>query len=687
MANFCIPPQAAAKLRESLENGKIKPEEIAKMLPEEKLAMKAILEEIVSEGLGIKVSPEEIAQISKISTKIDAAQKKLGDDLGNPAKLEENLDFWKSKKEMDNYLAGKNPTPFTRIATGTAGRAAMLFSVKSPILNIGSNIEIGFAEALSRRIAGGQLRGADNGLAMSYVKMVNKVYQATGYDVSRMTSIADTISAGEHVLGEGIVHAQGPGVYRKVVRTVAEDIVFKQLMGAPDVAFSSAHFADSVNLNAMKMAKGDKALAKEIMKDSMRLEPKTPEGEVLRTQGILDAQTATWTDKTWASQTTQGLRKVFNEVSGDARLGDILFPFIKTPANVIATGLDYAGMGIPKALVESYKIVRSKDFGNKVRTQYVARNLVRAGLGLTGAVIISSQLKDEDFMGAYDPARYQIEQLRNSNYNAIRIGNKWVSTNWLGPLSVPVTSMMYARKYGEKGWKERVFQYGKGAVSSVKDLPVVNDIWEYVEAKAFKKNQSLEEMTGSTFDYLSEQVYSRLVPSFLSDIAKATDNVQRKTTAGIDRIKAKIPGLRQTLPEKRDIFGDKMKDESAAIDILFGSRVKTAKDTEITNEIDRVSRSVDKGIAFTDWDKSSGKTLGQFKEKVGQKRYDEAKIKYGQRLKERLSKLVNDGKYKKLTDEEKLDVLNGLDTIVMNSIFETYKFKYKKDEKKKLPKF
>jgi len=674
----CIPKEMAVKLKNSLEKGEISADQIAKMLPEEKLALKALLENVVVERLGIKVSSEEIVKIGELSRKIDTAQKTLGDDLGNPNKLQENLDFWKAKKEMENYLMSKNPTPLLRVATGTMGRAVMLFSVKSPVLNIGSNIEIGFAEALSRRLAGGQLRGADNGLAVKYVKMVNRIYQATGYDVSRMANIADTGTAGERVLGEGVVHAQGSGVYRKIVRSVAEDIVFKQMMGAPDVAFSSAHFADSVNLNSMKMAKGDKTAASEMMTDSMRLEPKTPEGEILRTQGILDAQVATWTDKSWAADITQKLRSVFNHASGDARLGDILFPFIKTPANVIATGMDYAGAEIVKLPIRLFKMVRAKELGNKQAWQKITRGLVRAGLGLTGAVVIALQLKDEDFVGAYDPARSQIEQLRNSNYNAIRIGNKWISTDWLGPLAIPVTAMMYSRKYGKKGWGERVFQYGKGVSSGIFNLPVISDVYDYVRSSAFKKDQTLEEMTGATYDYLTSQIYSRIVPSFMSDLAKAIDTKERQTGKGWESIKAKIPGLRQTLPEKKNIFGETVTGESFTSDIMFGSRVKTDKETPIITEINRLSVATDKGINFTNWDKSSSKTLAQFKEKKGQQQFDEAKNLYGQKLREKIGKKIGDNSYTRLNDDEKLKVINNLDSEAMDEVFRKYSFKYKK---------
>jgi len=671
----CIPKKTAADLKESLLKGEITPEVIAKMLPEEKLALKALLEDFVSDKLGVSVSTDEISEINALSNKIDEAQKKLGDEFGNPNKEQETIDFLSAKKKMDDYLQAKLPAHNLRVLTGTIGRGTMLASIKSPILNIGSNIEIGFTEALSRRLANGVMKGTDNKLAIDYVKMVNKVYQKTGYDISRMTNISDSGIGGARVL-EDIVHAQGPGIIRAYGRIV-EDIVFKQLMGAPDVAFSSAHFADSVNLNSLEMAGGDKVKAREFMVDSMRLKPRTIEGEILRNQGILDAQKATWTDTNWANKVSGGIRKVFNDISGDIRLGDFLFPFIKTPASVIATGMDYAGLGIPKALVKAVKAFRSGEIDSKETLQGISRDLVRAGLGLVGALVIASQLDDEDFVGAYDPSRSQIETLRNSNYNSFRFNNKWVSTDWLGPLAVPFTAMMYARRYG-KTPGEKMFQYVKGVGSQVKNLPGISDIYDYVKNQSYKKNQTLDEMYSESGSYIVDQASARLIPSFLPDVAKSTDKYNRVSNNSFTTVAAKVPGLRQTLPIEQNIFGEKSMAEPAWSIIIFGARVKTDKENNIIKEINRVSIDNDKTIAFTDWDKSSSKTLAQFKEAKGESTFNSAKEAYGQTLKTRLEELISSSEYKNMSSEDKLKEITSLDTKVINEIYKRYNFTYKK---------
>jgi hypothetical protein len=644
-------------------------------------AEKVLVEDLISTKLGATVSSDELKVIQEKASKIDAAQSKLGDNLGNPDNLQENIDFFKAKVEMDRYLQSRAPASNLRILTGTVGRGMMLASVKSPVLNVISNAELAFTEALSRRASGLAFKGTDNKLAISYMKMVNKIYQETGYDLSRMTSIADTGTSGQRVLGD-TVHSQGAGKVRKVGRVV-EDTVFKQLMGAPDVAFSSAHFADSVNLNALKIAKGDGAKAKTFMKDAMLLEPQTTEGQALRVQGILDAQKATWTDTSWASRVSEGIRTVLNEVSGDFRVGDYLLPFIKTPANVIATGMDYAGLGIPKALVKTVQAFRSGELGSKEHIQSMSRDLVRGGFGITAAVVITSQLKDSDFVGAYDPSRTQIEQLKNSNNNVIRVGGKWISVDYLGPLAVPVTAMMYARKYGNTG-AEKTFQYSKAVLAQAQNIPGIADIYDYAKAQTYKKNQSLQETVSEAGNYITSELYSRLVPSFVSDSAKMIDPYSRQGGKGLTGIQAKTPFLNQGLPAKSDIFGEKVRNEPWWSTLLFGSRVKTDKEDAIVREVDRVSTDVDKSVNFTDWNKSSSATLVQFKQRVGQEKYDQARVEYGKELRGQLERVINNPNYQKLPAEKQKQVIDSLDTKAMSTVFTRYHFKYQPTKKEKI---
>ena len=191
-------------------------------------------------------------------------------------------------------------------------------------------------------------------------------------------------------------------------------------------------------------------------------------------------------------------------------------------------------------------------------------------------------------------------------------------------------------------------------------------------------------MGGDTLNYIVSQATSRLIPSIFADISKAIDPYARKTS-GVDAALTKIPFASQLLPAKENIFGEKIQNEPWWSTMMFGSRIKTAKDNNIIQELDRVSTAVDKNVSFTDWKKSSSATLTQFKEKVGDTKFNQARTEYGQNLKQKLDTLIKNPVYKKLSDEDKLKVINDKDTDAMDQIFKKYGFKYKKPSTTKIP--
>ena len=80
-------------------------------------------------------------------------------------------------------------------------------------------------------------------------------------------------------------------------------------------------------------------------------------------------------------------------------------PFVKTPANVVATGIDYAGGGAVKTLIDTVNTVRGGNIKSKAYMHKLGRDLTRAGFGITAAVVIASNLDKDDFSGAYDPSK------------------------------------------------------------------------------------------------------------------------------------------------------------------------------------------------------------------------------------------------------------------------------------------
>lgn len=617
------------------------------------------LEDLVADKLGIHVTAEEVRGISERAEKLQTEFQNPDTD-GLPT-----IEYWKARKEMDDYISSLTPSSKTKVATSIIGRGNMLFSFKSPLTNIESNTVNGIVQALERRISSGTYRGLNGEFAVDFVKKTNKIYQASGFDISRMETLYDN----QKRLGEEMTTSEGTGAVRRVGQWY-EDVVFKQMMGAPDVAFASTAFADSANLASTKIAYKEglsgaqaKDRALEIFKDAVRIDPQTIEGQIVRSQGIADAQYSTYTNKGGYSDLAMAIRTALNKASGDARLGDQLMPFVKTPANVVQAGVDAAGLGAVRGFYRLPDAIRQMKAGNGEPMREVTRLFVRSGLGLTLATVLAYAFNPDDFIGDYESLSQKdrdLAALKNAPFNSIRIGDKYISLDYLGPLAAPFVGIMYARKYGDNIPKG-IYEYGRGVVSQALKVPGLREFSDLVgEIQDSVQRGDLGDVASGLTDTAVGYIRARTVPAIVNDVAQATDESQRQTgTDSLSKTEASVPGLRQGLPEKIDqTSGEVRKSEGFLSTLLFGSRVKTANDNEVITEINRLYGG-DAGPTIADIARSSKKVKG-LQEQIGQEKFQEALVWYGKRYGERVSEEVADSSYQELDDEKKRTKLNSI---------------------------
>ena len=701
--NTCIPKEIASKLKQQFKAKK-------QLTPEE---LRRKITSIVKQKYGAELSFENSSKIIDLSSKVKKAMKNLGGEegIGDLTKEKEMMEYFKADIELNKYLKELDPSSDLAVATGTLGRSSMLAAPKSFIMNTVGNITNTLGEIVVRRLRSLSFnlpaQSANSKVAKDYFNMASKIFHETGVDISRMTDIGDIGAGGQRVLGKDTISSVGKGPIKWLGRK-AEKYIFKGMLGYMDNWTASFNFADSALVEATKLAKGDAKLAKEIMQDAMKLKPtkvierykmvkgqplivngkkvieKIEIGKIVRTQAVLDANTAAFTNRSTLSAAAEGARDVLNKLTGDARAGDWFMPFVKTPANVIATGVEYAGGGYIKGLYKLASGIKNGTLKDPQVIREIADTVAKAGVGSAAAVALSSMFKPEDFVGAYDPKRQQIEQLKNSNYNAVKIGNRWVSTEYFGPLAIQLTAAMYAKQ--GKTTTEKINKYGKGIKSQLLETPGVDIISDAIRNETFSKDESLTDIGIDTSKKAIEQISSRLVPGIVIDISKAIDPYQRETKGTfMGGVQAKIPGLREKLPAKENVFGQKIKAESPLETILFGARVKEDRSNAIIDEVDKVSTSQGKGSSFTDWNKTTSKEISQFKDKIGEVKFNNAKMEYGNELQKELTKLFNSKTYQVLSNEDKLILINKQDDQSKEKIFRKYGFKYKQDKSKKLP--
>jgi hypothetical protein len=86
-----------------------------------------------------------------------------------------------------------------------------------------------------------------------------------------------------------------------------------------------------------------------------------------------------------------------------------------------------------------------------------------------------------------------------------------------------------------------------------------------------------------------------------------------------------------------------------------------------------------------DWNQNPGKKLLQFKEEVGQEKFNNANKEFNKEFNTWLDKIILDRTYEKLSDDNKRKLIQDASDDIKNFIFKKYHFKPKNERKTPLP--
>ena len=197
----------------------------------------------------------------------------------------------------------------------------------------------------------------------------------------------------------------------------AEDVWFAQ----PHYAYALAQYCKANNITAEQIQKG-KAIAP------------------ARDYAIKEAQKATYTDTTAFSQMVSewGRNKSETNVAKKALNTVIegILPFRKTPANILARGVEYSPVGLLKGL--SYDLVQASK--GKMSSSEVIDN-ISAGLTGTGLLALGVYLAAEGLVRGHgedeeDEKKFK-EMLGHQSYSLELPNGESVTLDWLAPEALP----------------------------------------------------------------------------------------------------------------------------------------------------------------------------------------------------------------------------------------------------------
>jgi hypothetical protein len=400
--------------------------------------------------------------------------------------------------------------------------------------------------------------------------------------------------------------------------------------------------ARSLALTEMRQGKISQG---EVGRRTMEIIKQPPED--LAAAAIADGEIAVFTNDNLVSKFLGAGRKEIEKLPGGrtATFGlDLVFPFTKTPTNVIARLLDYAGLGAAK---ETTKAIARRIVGKSMTAEQQRQFATQWGRASVGAGLVT--LGYIGYRNGWltgftedDPGRRERDEASGRIPGAILIGGRWHQILGAAPLA---SLMVIGATLGREVDQEREGSSGL--------MPVLETIGQSVSEQPLLigTKQVGEAVTkpGTTGERLLGGLAGSFVPTFVSDIAEAFDPLQRDTRgAGIlGAAQKRIPGARNLLPEAQDVLGRPRQDRGP-LGALFDP-TRATDDATRDNAVLRELVRLDVGLSAVS--RRDGESVAEHRARIQE--FGKLYTLYG-------AALISDPQYNQASDKTKREALAAL---------------------------
>ena len=326
-----------------------------------------------------------------------------------------------------------------------------------------------------------------------------------------------------------------------------------------------------------------------------------------------EALKATFKDDNALSNTLSTLKKKMGKI------GDVILPFTKTPANLAMRGFEYSPAGFVKTF---------NDFANTKKTNKgtmtnadisrflgdLSKNITGSGMILLGYSLAKSGIITGGYSENENERNWQ--KLKGYQPNAFHIGNKYYTYDWAQPSSIPLIIGTAIYEGINKMEKEEASEYEaliNGAKSLGQGLINASDAWfnlsplqSVSNILGGGENASYGNTSPATNILKTLAEYPQtLIPAVSGATARTNDTTIRNTydstsyaNTYVNKMKSKIPGLSKTLPASYDVWGRERKrgtDEDAFVSQFINPGTfgyYNDADSDVDNYIDGLYESI-----------------------------------------------------------------------------------------------
>lgn len=458
-----------------------------------------------------------------------------------------------------------------------------------------------------------------------------------------------------------------------------EDVLSRAVQGIGDLNSRALDYEDVIFNRAAYVDSFAQALqAKGVTAAEAHAGTRTADVEAARAYAIEEAQKATYRNTTALSEALSQ----FGRYEGDnpvkragSFVADALFPFRKTPANILTTGLDYSPVGLAKGIKEAMFDVKSGKC-----TAADAVDSIASGLTGTGILALGAYLAAEGFFGATlhvragdDDKEEAFEKSMGGQDYAIQIGDRSYTLDWMTPAAMPLFAgaaiMESVRKGGSTfdalvdsllGMQDVVLE--TSMLSSLNDLI---SYWSYADNKV-----------GYLLDRAASSYAGQYIPTIGSKVASVFDDTVRKSYVekGTGQLSSdvnyflqgaakKVPGARNQLQPMVDMWGNEVSNGSAPERVfqsfLSPGFLKAQDNSPATQEIRRLAKATGDSTVYPAAAEKSYTVKGETRTMTGDEYTRYAKA-MGQTRKELVEAAVKLPAYKSMSNAEKVDYIQNV---------------------------
>ncbi len=424
--------------------------------------------------------------------------------------------------------------------------------------------------------------------------------------------------------------------------------VFRSL-GAEDRVFRTYAFRrsleDRAKAQALTEVRQGKIQRSEVGKRQKELVEKPT--EAMAAEALYDAEIATFNNNNAISEFVKGGRQALRNPQNpklkaagkalDAAI-DFTAPFIRTPTNILARLLEASPAGFGKNAAQIAKAIASKSFSEAEQRNF-AQTFGRASAG-SGLIALGYTLYKKGLATGIaddEPAKRERDKAAGRPPMAIRLPNgDWHQIGGFSPLGNLIAIGATLAREQSQPLKDEAKRPGKLlsiAGKTMLEQPLLKG------ASALTDALQQPERKGDAF---VGQLAGSVIPTIVSDVATLTDDKRREASTPWEKIKQRLPGLRQTLPVMTDAFGREM--EQSRFHAIDPTVMTKAKERESLVDAELVR--LDVGISRTQPKAGeSGKSYAERSRAVGQKVYNALLL------------IMKSSRYQAADDEQKRELI------------------------------